>query len=144
MKELQGKLATGKYRSASHRSKAKHSKKRKYKSGLLDESTSSGLLDESTSSSSDSTDSSSDYSSGYSPKAKRRKGKEKGKVEKKAANRGKFTALLKAQASVVPFLFEDGCSFADFKEAIAKRQSQGKQHPHNDKFTLFYEQSGLM
>ena len=53
--ELQWKLATGKHRSASHRSKAKHSKKRKYKSGLLDESTSSGLLDESTSSSSDST-----------------------------------------------------------------------------------------
>ena len=40
------------------------------------------------------------------------------KVEKKAANRGKITALLKTQASVVPFLFEDGCSFADFKEAI--------------------------
>ena len=99
MKELQRKLAIGKHRSASHRSKAKHSKKRKYKLGLLDESTSS---------SSESTDSCSDYSSGYSPKAKRRKGKEKGKVEKEAANRGKFTALLKTQASVVPFLVEDG------------------------------------
>ena len=64
-------------------------------------------------------------------------------MEKEAANRGKFTALLKTQASVVPFLFEDGCSSADFKEAIAKRQSQGKQHLHNDKFTLFYEQSGF-
>ena len=51
--------------------------------------------------------------------------------------------MLKTQASVVPFLFEDGSSFADFKEAIAKRQSQGQQHPHNDKFTLFYEQSGF-
>ena len=38
---------------------------------------------------------------------------------------------------------EDGCSFADFKEAIAKRQSQCKQHPHDDKSTLFYEQSGF-
>ena len=64
-------------------------------------------------------------------------------MEKEAANRGKFNALLKTQASVVPFLFEDGCSFADFNEAIAKRQSQGKQHPHNDKFTLFYGQSGF-
>ena len=64
-------------------------------------------------------------------------------MEKEAANRGKFNALLKTQASVVPFLFEDGCSFADFSEAIAKRQSQGKQHPHNDKFTLFYGQSGF-
>ena len=142
LKELQQKLATGKHRSASHRSKAKYSKKRKYKSGLLDESTSSGLLDESTSSglldestssSSDSTDSSSDFSSGYSPKAKRCKGKEKGKVEKEAANKGKFTALLKTQASVVAFLFEDGCSFANFKEEIAKCQSQRKQHPHYDK-----------
>ena len=62
---------------------------------------------------------------------------------KEAANRGKFTALLKTQASVVPFLFEDGCSFADFKEATTERQSQGKQHPHNEKFTLFYEQSGF-
>ena len=64
-------------------------------------------------------------------------------MEKEAANRGKFTALLETQASVVPFLFEDGCSFVDFKEAIAKCQSQGKQHPNNDKFTLFYEQSGF-
>ena len=40
-------------------------------------------------------------------------------------------------------MFEDGCSFADFKEVIAKRQNQCKQHPHNDKFTLFYEQSGF-
>ena len=50
---------------------------------------------------------------------------------------------MKTQASVVPFLFEDGCSFADVKEAIAKRQSQGKQHAHDDKFTLFYEQPGF-
>ena len=64
-------------------------------------------------------------------------------MEKEGANRGKFTALLKTLASVVPFLFEDGCSFADFKETIAKRQNQGRQHPHNDKFTLFYEQSGV-
>ena len=64
-------------------------------------------------------------------------------MEKEAANRGKFTALLKTQASVVPFLLENGCSFADFKEAIAKRQSQGKQPQHNDKFTPFYEQSGF-
>ena len=51
LKELQQKLATGKHRSASHRSEAKHSKKRKYKSGLLDESTSS--LSDSTGSSYD-------------------------------------------------------------------------------------------
>ena len=44
--ELQWKLATGKHRSASHRSEAQHSKKRKYKSGLLDELTSSGPLDD--------------------------------------------------------------------------------------------------
>ena len=73
-KELQQKLATGKHRSASHRSKAE----KRYKSGLV----------------------------------------ENRKVAKEAANRGKITALLKTQASVVPFLFEDGCSFADFKEAI--------------------------
>ena len=41
LKELQRKLATGKHRSASHRYKAKNSKERKYKSGLLDELTSS-------------------------------------------------------------------------------------------------------
>ena len=40
-------------------------------------------------------------------------------------------------------MFEDRCSFANFNKAIAKRQSQGKQHPHNDKFTLFYELSGF-
>ena len=34
--ELQRKLATCKHRSASHRFKANHSKKRKYKSGLQD------------------------------------------------------------------------------------------------------------
>ena len=56
---------------------------------------------------------------------------ENGKVEKKAANRGKITALLKTQASVVPFLFEDWCSFADFKEAIQNIKA----------FALFYEQS---
>ena len=143
LNELQRKLAN--IDQLSYRFKAKHSKKRKYRSGLpdADESTSSRLLDESTPSSSDSTDSSLDYSSGYSPKAKRRKGKGKRKVEKEAANRYKFTALLKTQASVVPFLFEDLCSFVDFKEAIAKRQSQGKQNPHNDNITLFCEQSRL-
>ena len=65
------------------------------------------------------------------------------KKEKWKRKQQKKEALLKTQASVVPFLFEDGCSFADVKEAIAKRQSQGKQHAHDDKFTLFYEQSGF-
>ena len=79
------------------------------------------------------------------PRDVREKEKEKWKRKQQTETvyRGKFTALLKTLASVVPFLFEDGCSFADFKETIAKRQSQGRQHPHNDKFTLFYEQSGV-
>ena len=99
LKELQRKLETGKHRSASHRSKAKHNKKRKYKSGLIDESTSSGLLDESTSSSSDSTVARITHL--IIPQKPRDVREKKGKVEKEAANRGKFTALLKTQAPVV-------------------------------------------
>ena len=82
-----------------------------------------------------STDSSSDYSSviPQKPRDVRETIKEKWKRKQQTE------AVLKTQASVVPFLFEDGCSLP-----ILRRQLQNvKQHPHNNKFTLFYEQSGF-